>query len=71
MQKTDSTPVNSEPVTLRPVVLCKDCKKYKTKFCAVDIWHIDVTIFKVKPDDYCSFGERKEKPHETPDDEKR
>ena len=44
---------------VRPVVLCRDCAKYKTKYCAIDIWHVDATIFKAKDTDFCSYGERK------------
>ena len=33
-----------------PVVRCKDCKTYKT----------DYMCFLRKPDDFCSYGERKE-----------
>ena len=43
-----------------PVVRCKDCKYYKTKYCTMDIWHDLVTIYKAKPDDYFSYGKRKE-----------
>ena len=45
---------------VRPVVLCRDCVKYKTKYCAIDIWHVDATIFKAKDTDFCSYGERNE-----------
>ena len=41
------------------VVRCKDCKYYGTKFCKIDIWHKDVTIYRAKDDDYCSYGERR------------
>ena len=43
---------------VKPVVFCKDCKKYKTKFCAIDMWTDQVTIYKATPYDYCSRGER-------------
>lgn len=43
---------------VRPVVLCRDCVKYKTKYCAIDIWYEDVTIFKARDTDFCSYGER-------------
>lgn len=43
---------------VKPVVFCKDCKKYKTKFCAIDIWTDQVTIYRATPYDYCSRGER-------------
>lgn len=42
------------------IIMCKDCKKYKTKFCVMDIWHKDVTIYRATPEDYCSRAERKE-----------
>ena len=43
-----------------PVVRCKDCKHYKTAYCSMDIWHKDVTIYRAKPNDFCSRGELKE-----------
>lgn len=53
--------VESLPVAdVEPVVRCKDCKHYKTMFCKMDIWHIDITIYRADEDDYCSYGERKE-----------
>lgn len=42
-----------------PVVRCRDCKKFKTKYCAVDVWHEDITIFKATENDFCSFGKRR------------
>ena len=42
------------------VVHCKDCKHYKTKYCSIDIWHEAITIYRVKPDDFCSRGVCKE-----------
>ena len=42
------------------VVRCENCKLYKTKHCAIDIWTTDITIYKAKPDGYCSFGIPKE-----------
>lgn len=41
------------------IVRCRDCKFFKTKDCKIDITTQDVTIQRVKPDDYCSYGKRK------------
>ena len=47
-------------VDAEPVVRCKDCKFYKTKYCKIDI-HTDImTINRVNADDFCSYAERKE-----------
>lgn len=45
---------------IEKVVLCKDCKHYKTMFCKMDIWHKDITLYRAKENDYCSYGERKD-----------
>lgn len=42
------------------VVRCRDCRFFKTKDCKIDISTQDVTIQRVKPDDYCSYGRRKD-----------
>lgn len=42
------------------IIRCKDCKHYKTEFCAIDIWTADVKIYKAKPDDFCSRAERRQ-----------
>ena len=42
------------------IIRCKDCEKYRTMFCVMDIWTEDVTIYKAKPDDFCSRAERRE-----------
>jgi len=42
-----------------PVVRCKYCKWYKTKFCKMDRWTDLVTVYVAKADDYCSYGERR------------
>ena len=41
------------------VVRCRDCARYRTKYCPVDTWTADVTIYKAEPDDFCSYGERR------------
>ena len=47
------------------VVRCKDCKHYKPQFqgahrnCTTP-YCMRVNTVKVKPDDFCSFGERRE-----------
>lgn len=42
------------------VVRCKDCKKYGTPYCAVDLWTTDITMRKATENGFCSFGERRE-----------
>lgn len=42
------------------IVRCKDCKHYKTEFCAIDLWTADVKIYKARPDDFCSRAERRQ-----------
>ena len=41
-------------------IRCKDCKHYKTEFCAIDIWTDEVKIYKARPDDFCSRAARRE-----------
>ena len=43
------------------VIYCRNCKKYQTMYCAMDIWTEDVTIYKATSDDYCSRAERQGK----------
>ena len=47
------------PPAQQEVIRCKDCKYYKTKFCALDTWTNEITIYKAQPDDYCSKAERR------------
>lgn len=42
------------------IVRCKDCKHYKTEFCAIDLWTDKVKIYKARPDDFCSRAERRQ-----------
>ena len=42
------------------IVRCKDCKHYKTEFCAIDLWTDEVKIYKARPDDFCSRAARRE-----------
>jgi hypothetical protein len=41
------------------VVRCKDCKYYVAEYCTRDI-RGRTNMFYMKPNDYCSCGERKE-----------
>ena len=41
------------------IIRCKDCKYYKTEFCAIDLWTDEVKIYKARPDDFCSRAERR------------
>lgn len=47
------------PTAQPDVIRCKDCKYYKTKFCALDTWTNEITIYNAQPDDFCSKVERK------------
>lgn len=51
----------AHPIDALPVVRCKYCKWYKTKFCKMDRWTDLVTVYVAKADDYCSYGKRREK----------
>lgn len=42
------------------IIHCKDCKLYKTKYCAIDTWTNDAKFYRVRPDDFCSFVELKD-----------
>lgn len=44
-----------------PVVRCEDCKWYKTMYCKMDRWTDLVTVYVAKKNDYCSYGEWREK----------
>ena len=41
------------------VVRCKDCKYYSRKYCTVESI-LDYTHIEREPNDFCSFGERKD-----------
>lgn len=43
------------------VVRCRNCKWYKTMYCKMDRWTDLVTVYVAKKDDYCSYGEWREK----------
>lgn len=47
------------PSAQSDVIRCKDCKYYKTKFCALDTWTNEITIYNAQPDDFCSKAKRK------------
>ena len=51
--------LNNLPAAQPEVIRYKDCKYYKTKFCALDTWTNEITIYKAQPDDYCSKAERR------------
>ena len=55
--------IEVEIATLPPaqpeVIRCKDCKYYKTKFCALDTWTNEITIYNAQPDDFCSRAKRR------------
>ena len=42
-----------------PVVRCKDCKYYFRKYCTVESM-LDYTDIERAPNDFCSYGERKD-----------
>lgn len=42
-------------------VRCKDCKySYGNKYCTNDAWKDEGNTVRIEPDDFCSYGERKE-----------
>ena len=41
------------------VIRCRDCKKFGTVFCALDVNRTDVTIKRATENDYCSKAEQK------------
>ena len=44
-----------------PVVRCKDCKySYGNKYCTNDAWKDEGNTVHIEPEDFCSYGERKE-----------
>ena len=51
---------NSEEKTMAAVVRCKDCKHYVTNTELLgNVCNRLFTVFPMKPDDFCSYGERK------------
>lgn len=43
------------------VVRCKDCKySYGNKYCTNDAWKDEGNTVHIEPEDFCSYGERKE-----------
>ena len=55
---------NAPTVSTVPVVRCKDCKHLETLYAGdTAIGHCDLgerETFGCEPDDYCSYGERKD-----------
>lgn len=47
------------PPVSSTIIHCKDCKFYKTIHCIMDIHHEDITIYVAKPNDYCSYAEKR------------
>lgn len=48
------------PAAQPEIIRCRDCAKYKTVNCAMDVWMSDIRIYTAKPDDFCSRAERRE-----------
>lgn len=44
---------------VRPVIRCRDCKKFGTVFCALDVNRTDIIIKRATENDYCSKAEQK------------
>lgn len=44
---------------VEPVVRCKECEHYDDRFCVVVRYAGDTSVIKTKPDDFCSYGNRK------------
>lgn len=55
----DAQTIAQLPSAQPELIRCKDCKHYKTEFCAIDIWTDEVKIYKARPDDFCSRAERR------------
>lgn len=51
--------LKSLPSAQPEIIRCKDCKYYKTKFCALDTWTNEITIYNAQPDDFCSRAKRR------------
>ena len=50
-----------EPADVVPVVRCEDCKRHSFDAGYGNYWcNLTSGVRKVKPDDFCSYGERKE-----------
>lgn len=55
--------INDEPSAKSSIVHCKDCKKYKRRYFPNGTCYgtvCDWCGFEMKPEDYCSKGERKD-----------
>ena len=53
--------MNASPVDAVPVVRCKDCKHYEIhKPKVLENCERNGYIIPMKPDDFCSYGERKD-----------
>lgn len=50
----------AETVDAVPVVRCKDCRKYDHGCCIAIRYKGDDSIIAMKPDDFCSYGEKRE-----------
>ena len=57
VQNDTDNPTNSHGYmfgrTISQLIRCKDCKRNDTKFCPM-------IFVEMKPNDFCSYGERKE-----------
>lgn len=40
------------------IVKCKECKRWNTNGCHLDVGECEWAFYMTKPDDYCSYGER-------------
>ena len=48
--------IDEQPSAEPEIIRCKDCKRYGKDNCFVKIQ----MLWELRPDDYCSYGERKE-----------
>ena len=48
--------IDEQPSAEPEIISCKDCKRYGKDNCFVKIQ----MLWELRPDDYCSYGERKE-----------
>ena len=52
--------LKSPTIDAVPVVRCKDCKEYKNGECEHPVAYGMGSVLRPEPNDFCSYGERKE-----------
>ena len=51
--------LNAKTVDAVEVVRCRDCKKYREPFCMINDTNKDGWLVNARPNDFCSYGERR------------